>query len=494
MKQVPESSNTGTGPATPNPLKALVEIIRDDSSLRQYIVPFASGEVILREGERRELLWFLLEGELQLTKQTEGGEVVRLDRLGPGEVVGILSYYTRGAGFFGVEATRAGRLLTMEWEQFDRLEQENPKIFGYLGQHIRHSSMERYRRLVRLHIDLERSNQALDRERQDLRKIINELEHTRERLIQREKLATIGEIIPGLAHELNNPAASLSRNADYLEALLNAVFDGGDEATRKQTFWQAGLRTATPDTRILRKRLGDLESRFPSLPRPLLRRMAVLPPELIEDCEASDPDMDAVLWEVRLRPFEAARFLHVVRSATTRIERMVQSLKRYTRPKRDEIHNVDPRNGLEDTLLLLGSRLRDIEINTDFTPAVFVRANEDELNQVWTNLIVNAAEAMEGKGSLYISCHPDAEGYIKVVVADTGPGIPESKRDAIFEPHYTTKAQGGDFGLGLGLNLSRLIIEKYGGEISVETNSPHGARFVIRLPQSEFKTAQNVGL
>jgi signal transduction histidine kinase len=464
------------------PLDAFLRMVEADSGYRQRIVEFSKGDVLMRENENSRKLWLILEGDLQLTKSTESGEILRLDQLGPGELVGILSFYARDRGFFGVEATSNGKLFYQSWEEFNQLQSGHPRVFAFLQERIRQSFMQRYRRLVSLHLKLERANQNLNQERQDLQRTIEELELTRGRLVQQEKLALMGSIVPGIAHELNNPAASLSRNADYLEGILQEIFTGTGKDTTLRQYWEEGLRATPPDTRELRERMKMLAEKFPQISRTLQRRLAALPLDLIpqQDHSKGDP----AWWEQRLRPFEAGRFLYVVRSAATRITRLVQSLRRYSRPASDEMRPLDLALGVQDTLLILGSLLRDVELQTNFGSVPKINGIEHELNQVWTNLIVNAVEAMDHRGSLSIECKTNAHGEAELTFADSGPGVSAEAIESIFEPNYTTKAKGGNFGLGLGLSISKAIVQKHGGQITVEKNHPQGAKFSVRLPVS----------
>jgi signal transduction histidine kinase len=145
------------------------------------------------------------------------------------------------------------------------------------------------------------------------------------------------------------------------------------------------------------------------------------------------------------------------------------------------VQSVDVREGLHDTLVILGGRLRDgINLELDFAQDLpRIQAYGSELNQVWTNLIDNAISAMQGRGTLGLKAYPD-DDWIVVEVADTGPGIPIEIQGKIFDPFFTTKAPGE--GTGLGLSISHgIIVEKHQGQISVESQ-PGATRFTVKLP------------
>ncbi|MCC5834168.1 MAG: cyclic nucleotide-binding domain-containing protein [Opitutales bacterium] len=467
--------------ATDAHLESIRKLIAEDRFFAERLRSFQAGDLLIRETEREQAVWLILEGELQLSKGAESNNQLRFDRLGAGELVGILSYYTRNPNYFGVLAVESGRALVLSWDDVDGLQESQPSAYRFLQELIKGSLTKRYQRLADLHIEVDRVNQALNQEREELRATIDELRKTRERLIHQEKLAMIGSIVPGIAHELNNPAASLSRNADYLEGILKNLLTGPDTPEQMAQSWQAGLQNAFSDTNEQRQRLEQLSQRFPKLPRPLLRRLAKLPPELIPQGNSVPKDEQG--WERLLQPFEAGHFIQVVRSTSHRISRLVQSLKRYTRPQSENFQAIQVEDGIRDTLLVLGSRLRDTEIETDFAETPKVSANEDELNQVWTNLIVNAVEAMDPGGKIRISSRLVTDDQqVEISFSDSGPGVPESLRNAIFEPNFTTKAQGGNFGLGLGLSISTVILQKLDGTLQVEDNNPKGAKFIVRLP------------
>ena len=148
------------------------------------------------------------------------------------------------------------------------------------------------------------------------------------------------------------------------------------------------------------------------------------------------------------------------------------------------VQSVDVREGLNDTLVMLSSKLREgIQVTVDFDEALpRIEGYGSELNQVWTNLIDNAIAAMDGAGELELRAYPE-DGWVIVEVADNGPGIPTDAQAKIFDPFFTTKPPGE--GTGLGLNISHgIVVEKHAGQITVES-VPGATRFTVRLPSTE---------
>jgi signal transduction histidine kinase len=176
--------------------------------------------------------------------------------------------------------------------------------------------------------------------------------------------------------------------------------------------------------------------------------------------------------------------LEEIGHGASRIAEIVKALKGYSYMDQAPIQSVDVREGLNDTLVMLSSRLREgISVDLDYAEDLpSIQAYGGELNQVWTNLIDNAISAMGGKGALQLSAHRD-DGWVVVEVSDSGPGIPAEAREKIFDPFYTTKAPGE--GTGLGLSISHgIIVEKHRGQIWVESR-PGATRFTVKLPIGE---------
>jgi signal transduction histidine kinase len=172
-----------------------------------------------------------------------------------------------------------------------------------------------------------------------------------------------------------------------------------------------------------------------------------------------------------------------VRTSAGRISEIVAALKGYSHMDGAVKAEVDVVRGIEDTLVILRSQLSGIEVERRFDEGLpKVVGNAGELNQVWTNLLANAAEALEGSGAITIEATQDAD-TVRLSVVDDGPGIPEHLLDSIFDPFVTTKAPGQ--GTGLGLNLThQIVVGRHRGRIDVESR-PGATRFTVTLPIHE---------
>jgi len=180
---------------------------------------------------------------------------------------------------------------------------------------------------------------------------------------------------------------------------------------------------------------------------------------------------------------EIAELLKEIESSTTRISDLVLAIKEYTYMDQSPVQNVDIVKGLETTLTILNHKLKHgVTVQRDYQRIpLLVNSFGSELNQIWTNLIDNAIDAMGGKGELRVRTFRDGPCVV-VEIGDNGPGIPDGIREHIFEPFFTTKAVGE--GTGLGLDTVQRIVKKHRGTIHV-TSKPGETRFQIFLPLSE---------
>jgi signal transduction histidine kinase len=328
---------------------------------------------------------------------------------------------------------------------------------------------------------------------------------------QHGKLISLGTMVAGLAHELNNPAAAIGRSAAeareaFLEASEKAAELGNLSLTREQRSFVAGLpqevvRGSGIGAPLDSLEVSDLEDELAMWMEdrgveegweisPTLAG-AGLDTAWLEGLAERVPEeaLGGILGWLRTT-MAGDELLREIESGSARISELVGAIKMYTHMDKAASKKVDVHAGLDSTLIMLGHKLKkgDVEVVRDYEKDLpHVCGHAGELNQVWTNLIDNAIDAVDGQGRITVRTASE-NGRVLVEVADDGPGIPEEMRKRIFEPFYTTKDVGE--GTGLGLDISyRVVVEDHKGDIRV-LSKPGDTRFQVRLPVDEPGDAQ----
>ena len=236
--------------------------------------------------------------------------------------------------------------------------------------------------------------------------------------------------------------------------------------------------------------MNRISETYPNLKRGIVRRLGQLPDNIYSAIEPlltkiERSSKDACFRELNdnLTFFELGLYLRSIQLSTDRISKLVVSLKNYGRQDQGNIAVVDLRDGIRDTLTVLNNRLKQYKIDLHFDEIPNYKCSASELNQVWTNLLINASDILGDRNDGLISIQTYFENqHIILKFSDNGPGIPEGLETKIFETNFTTKNTSGKFGLGIGLAITKEIIEKHGGRITACNTNDGGAQFTITLP------------
>jgi signal transduction histidine kinase len=429
-------------------------------------VSIPAGELVLREGDPGDSLFVVLDGELEVSKR-HGRQDVLLAVYKAGQFFGEMALLEQAPRSASVRTLRESRLLVISQAAFQTLLSCSPS--------------------APLNI---------------LHTVTSRLRSTESMLIQNEKMAALGTLAAGLAHELNNPAAAIRRSAAQLRDTL---------AERERL--AAELTTLTNDPHQ-KETLGALQAAT-------IKRTAIPPPydpltlseqedqlqEWLEDHSVGQawelaPALVSSGWERRELERLADRFspvqlpvvvqwlaancsvyglLEEVGKSAEAMSEIVKAVKTYSYLDQAPIQEVDVTESLENTLVLLRPKIKaGVSITRDYADDVpRIEAYGSELNQVWTNIMDNAIDAMQARGELALHTYTEDSNVI-VDIIDNGPGIPSELQPRIFEPFFTTKAPGA--GTGLGLHIAyNIVVHKHHGQIKV-TSEPGETRFRVVLP------------
>ena len=452
--------------------EALTDEHLDWLAERGWVAEVPAGDILV-EGDPAELVIILLSGTITLSRRVgpDDVEVARTDQRGV-YAGAMQSYLSDAEGLTYAATARAlthSRLFVIRGVDF--------------GQAVRDWFPMAIHLLEGLFFGMRTSQQLVG---------------------QRQQLLALGSLAAGLTHELNNPAAAAVRaNAALRDRvagmrhklallahdeidhrLLELLVDVQEEAV--QGIRTAPLLSALEESEREDKLTDWLDQRGVSdgwnlapvfvaagTTTEFLEKVAAgAPPEMLDG---------ALRWLAYT--LETELLLAEITDSVTRISTLVEAAKQYSHMDRAPFERSDIHAGIKSTLAMLAGKLTGLNVVKDFDrtlPPVPIYAGE--LNQVWTNLIDNAVQAMHGSGTLTLRTSRD-DDMIRIEIGDTGPGIPTELRKRIFEPFFTTKPVG--HGTGLGLDISyRIVVVRHGGDLSVQSE-PGDTRFIVRLPLTE---------
>jgi signal transduction histidine kinase len=429
-------------------------------------VALRAGELLIQEGTPGDSMYIVLDGEFEVAKRS-GQRDITIAVRAPGEVIGEMSLLDHSPRSASVRAVRDSRLLRIPGSAFEQLLSSSPSAA----------------------LEILRTVSARLRQNQSL-------------LRQSEKMAALGTLAAGLAHELNNPAAAVRRTSAQLREML------ADWQRLNQEMDQLHLDSRQVETINRLRQEIDRRAASPPYLDPLTRsdRESELQTWLedrgVDRAWDLAPTLVSLAWDVQAlaalaEVFSAGQLgavaqwlgagcsvyvlLDEVGKGAERISEIVTAVKTYSYLDRAPVQEVDVHEGLENTLIILRHKLKaGVRVIREYAADLpRIEAYASELNQVWTNIMDNAIDAMGGQGELVVRTYAH-NGHVVVELCDTGPGIPPDIQPRIFEPFFTTKPPG--VGTGLGLNIAyNIVVEKHLGQIRVDSR-PGATCFQVTLP------------
>jgi signal transduction histidine kinase len=432
-----------------------------ENSEQRYL---QEGEYFYRENQALSEFYVVLEGELQISR-TWGDAHRVLGTTPRGIMAGEYALLTDTPSLVDAQAIVPSRVLVLDEDAFRRLFGACPT----LGRRILQTSAERMVGSATMVKD-------------------------------DEKMTALGKLAAGLAHELNNPASAARRASALLQEALPTL------QARTMALNALNLSQAQQQSLLALQRdaPGQTAGAKPLSPLEQADREDQLCDWLNGLGEAEGWEMAAnfVKADLTLADLQelatdlppgsettalhwldsalyAASLLQEIEGSTTRVSELVTAVKSYTFMDQAPIQRMDINQGLDDTLMVMSHKLRDIDVNRAYDPELpSITANGSQLNQVWTHLIDNAVDAMAGRGELTIITRNEND-FVMVEVKDNGPGIPADAQERIFEPFFSTKDVGA--GTGLGLDITYRIVKQHKGTIEFHSK-PGQTRFIVRLP------------
>jgi signal transduction histidine kinase len=423
------------------------------------------GKELFHEGDHADSWWVLVEGAVELVRRVGREDVVvgRMDV--PGRWAGgFRAWDEHGVYLASARVATAARLLQVPAAALGEL----ADVWFPFGAH-----------LVRGLYGTARTIEATVR--------------------QRASLVALGELAAGFAHEINNPAAAAVRAVDGLDAASQALVASLARLVERgisapQFAALDALRREVPGPRAGSDplRVSEDEDAVEAwLDRRGVARAWSLAPALaaagvdVQWCERAAGVLPGAVLEPGMEwvasSLDVASLLSDVGESTRRISTLVAAVRSYSQMDRGSLQLVDITDGLESTLVMLGHKLGNrVDVVRSYAPDVpRVQAYAGELNQVWTNLMDNALDAMDGAGVLGVATRGD-DGGVVVEISDTGPGMSAEVAERAFEPFYTTKAGGQRTGLGLDI-ARRIVVERHGGEMGIDSR-PGLTLVRVRIP------------
>ncbi|MBW4601929.1 MAG: cyclic nucleotide-binding domain-containing protein [Calothrix sp. FI2-JRJ7] len=431
-------------------------------------IHFNAGDIVFTEGQADYKFCIVLNGEIEITKQL-GGETKLLAVHRRGEFLGEVSMITGHGATASARALTAATILEIDSETFKRIIAECSPIADVI-----------------------------------LTAMVGRSKDVEVQMRHSEKLAALGKLSAGLAHELNNPAAAAQRASSNLREISKTLQSLTCELyslSQEQLKFLCDFELqANPTIKLDPLDQSDKEDAVTDwLENHDIKNSWKMAPTFVNtgiDTDKLDNLADQIpenKLEIVLHWLEAKLaqtcLLNQIEQSTARISEIVQAVKGYSYMDSAPLQEIDVHQGIENTLIIFGHKLKKgIAVKREYDLTLpRIQAYGSELNQVWTNLIDNAIDAMKGKGQLTIRTESD-NTCILVEITDTGTGIPEAIQPRIFEPFFTTKEVGAGTGLGLDITY-RIIVKKHHGDIHF-VSKPGNTSFRIYLPINKNNQTQ----
>lgn len=438
---------------------------------------YSKNHILTQEGTENAFLWLISNGEVALYKKDEHGKEREVVRYAKGNLVGGMSFVTGEPSFSTAVTLTKTHVIKLDRLVFNKVMHSSSELLPLFTNLLLRHFNRRLQRSIKTKLQLEET--------------LETLEKAQNKLVEKEKMAVLGQLVAGVAHELNNPIAAIAHQTSKMSSTLTQILECQQFDVEK--FYPSALHffkqgnASTP--------ISTVEQRAKTNEMNLQLNNRVISKKVVK---LKLDDNDKVLGHIKSNPEQALVELSILENyaqmgeslrsisvCSGRIAQMVKSLKTYAREDTEEMQLADIHEGLDDTLVIFENRLHHHELIKDYrqTPQIYQRINH--IQQVWTNLISNAIDALGSEhGQIQIRTETvelNGAKYIRVNITDNGVGIPPDKLEHVFELNFTTKKQG-HFGLGIGLSICQQIIHQHDGWIEIESTLEEGTTVSVYLP------------
>ncbi|WED23008.1 ATP-binding protein [Vibrio sp. JC009] len=435
---------------------------------------YSVDHLLTVEGEPNEFLWFIVEGEVALYKLDDLGVQREVVRHAKGNIVGGMSFVTGENSFSTAITLTRTKVIKLDKEVFSQVMRSNSELLPLFTNLLLRHFNRRLQRSINTKLELQ--------------KTLESLESAHQQLIEREKMAMLGQLVAGVAHELNNPVAAILRGADTLTAKIDELIHSPLPESHQElgaNILKESLESRPMSTSEIRQHTKNIVSDVGD--KQLAKKIVQL--NLHHDLrEVLQLGKELGNLSESITGLEkyyiAGSTLRSIRVCAKRIADMVKSLKGYARQDDEVMHVVDIHEGIEDTLVIFENKLKRHQVIKEYHPIPNILCLSNALQQVWTNLVSNAIDAFPEQGCLKITSEQAMKEdmlYAKITFEDNGHGIPQEQVDKIFELNYTTKKEG-NFGLGIGLSVCQQILAHHNGWIEVESEPEQFTKMIVWLP------------